>query len=108
MLLGGSRGSLLRRPFGGRRVVLDEKWRERRQCLGTSETPPHDPPVGPPAFAIDGRTAVGLCIDSNASGKRCAWAVNDKGEIDICTAHGCVELCTMQTRSRSLIASQNG
>ena len=43
-----------------------------------------------PAFAIDGRTAVGLCIDSTASGARCAWSVNDKGEIDICNKSGCV------------------
>lgn len=43
-----------------------------------------------PAWAIDGRTAVGMCIDSTASGARCAWAVNDKGEIDICNKNGCV------------------
>jgi hypothetical protein len=42
------------------------------------------------ALAIDGRTAVGVCIDSTASGARCAWAVNDKGEIDICNKNGCV------------------
>jgi hypothetical protein len=39
---------------------------------------------------IDGRTAVGVCVDSNASGARCAWSVNDKGEIDICNKSGCV------------------
>jgi hypothetical protein len=43
-----------------------------------------------PAWAIDGRTAVGMCIDSTASGARCSWAVNDKGEIDICNKNGCV------------------
>jgi len=43
-----------------------------------------------PAFAIDGRTAVGVCIDSTASGARCEWSVNDKGEIDICNKSGCV------------------
>jgi hypothetical protein len=42
------------------------------------------------AFATDGRTAVGLCIDSTATGARCAWSVNDKGEIDICNKSGCV------------------
>jgi hypothetical protein len=42
------------------------------------------------AFAIDGRNAVGVCIDSTASGAHCAWSVNDKGEIDICNKHGCV------------------
>ena len=41
-----------------------------------------------PALAIDGRTAVGVCIDSTAT--RCAWSVNDKGEIDICNQSGCV------------------
>ena len=43
-----------------------------------------------PAWAVDGRTAVGQCIDSTASGARCAWSVNDKGEIDICNQSGCV------------------
>jgi hypothetical protein len=43
-----------------------------------------------PALAIDGRTAVGVCIDSTASGARCEWSVNDKGEIDICNKSGCV------------------
>jgi hypothetical protein len=43
-----------------------------------------------PARAIDGRTAVGACIDSTASGARCGWSVNDKGEIDICNKNGCV------------------
>jgi hypothetical protein len=42
------------------------------------------------AFATDGRTAVGLCIDSTASGARCSWSVNDKGEINICNQNGCV------------------
>ena len=39
------------------------------------------------ALAIDGRNAVGMCIDA---GPKCAWSVNDKGEVDICTASGCV------------------
>ena len=39
------------------------------------------------ASAIDGRTAVGMCIDSKI---RCAWSVNDQGEIDICNKNGCV------------------
>ncbi|WP_149535530.1 hypothetical protein [Siccirubricoccus phaeus] len=43
-----------------------------------------------PALAVDGRTAVGMCIDSTANGSRCAWSVNDKGEIDICNKSGCV------------------
>jgi hypothetical protein len=43
-----------------------------------------------PAFAIDGRTAVGMCIDSTADGTRCAWNVNDKGQINICNKSGCV------------------
>lgn len=53
------------------------------------------------AWAVDGRTAVGMCIDSTASGARCAWSVNDKGEIDICNKNGCVycpsatDQCTM-------------
>ena len=42
------------------------------------------------AHATDGRTAVGMCIDSTASGARCEWSVNDKGEIDICNKNGCV------------------
>jgi len=42
------------------------------------------------AFATKGREAVGMCIDSTASGNRCAWSVNDKGEIDICNKNGCV------------------
>ncbi len=42
------------------------------------------------AHATDGQTAVGLCIDSTASGDRCAWSVNGKGEIDICNKSGCV------------------
>lgn len=65
-----------------------------------------------PAWATDGRTAVGMCIDSTASGARCAWSVNDKGEIDICNKNGCVycpsatEQCTVASKrprpSRSL------
>lgn len=42
------------------------------------------------AWATDGRTAVGMCIDSRASGARCEWSVNGKGEIDICNKNGCV------------------
>ena len=42
------------------------------------------------ARAIDGRNAVGMCIDSNDNGNVCAWSVNDKGEVDICTHSGCV------------------
>ena len=58
------------------------------------------------AFAVDGRTAVGMCIDSTASGARCAWSVNDKGEIDICNKNGCVtcpgaeQECTVAARGR--------
>lgn len=43
-----------------------------------------------PASATDGRTAVGLCIDSTASGARCGWAVGSDGSIDICNKNGCV------------------
>jgi hypothetical protein len=59
-----------------------------------------------PALAIDGRTAVGVCIDSTASGARCAWSVNDKGEIDICNKSGCVYCpsatgeCTVAAKGR--------
>lgn len=60
-----------------------------------------------PVHATDGRTAVGMCIDSTASGARCAWSVNDKGEIDICNKNGCVtcpsatDQCTVaRTRPR--------
>jgi hypothetical protein len=60
-----------------------------------------------PASAIDGRTAVGVCIDSTAGGARCAWSVNDKGEIDICNQSGCVycksgtDECTTTARGRA-------
>lgn len=59
-----------------------------------------------PAMAVDGRTAVGICIDSTASGARCEWSVNDKGEIDICNKSGCVYCpsatgdCTAAARGR--------
>lgn len=59
-----------------------------------------------PALAVDGRTAVGICIDSTASGARCAWSANDKGEIDICNKSGCVYCpsatgdCTAAARGR--------
>ncbi|MBW4419833.1 MAG: hypothetical protein KME13_11460 [Myxacorys californica WJT36-NPBG1] len=43
-----------------------------------------------PAWAIDGRTAVGMCIDSTASGARCGWSVSKDGSIDICNKNGCV------------------
>jgi hypothetical protein len=49
-----------------------------------------------PASAVDGRTAVGQCIDSTASGARCGWSVNDKGEIDICDKSGC-QYCASAT-----------
>jgi len=57
--------------------------------------------IAEPANAIDGRTAVGMCIDSTASGARCSWSVNGQGEIDICNKNGCVHCpsatseCTM-------------
>jgi len=59
-----------------------------------------------PSSATDGRTAVGMCIDSTASGARCAWSVNDKGEIDICNKNGCVYCpsadgqCTVAAKTR--------
>jgi len=59
-----------------------------------------------PSSATDGRTAVGMCIDSTASGARCAWSVNDKGEIDICNKNGCIYCpsaegqCTVASRTR--------
>jgi len=56
-----------------------------------------------PALAIDGRTAVGVCIDSTASGARCEWSVNDKGEIDICNKSGCV-YCPSATGECSVAA----
>jgi hypothetical protein len=43
-----------------------------------------------PAAATDGRTAVGMCIDSTASGARCGWAVGSDGSIDICNKNGCI------------------
>jgi hypothetical protein len=43
-----------------------------------------------PASAMDGRTAVEICINATASGENCVWAVNDKGEVDICSKSGCV------------------
>jgi hypothetical protein len=58
-----------------------------------------------PASAVDGRTAVGICIDSTASGARCAWSVNDKGEIDICNASGCV-FCPSATDQCSVARSR--
>lgn len=48
---------------------------------GTSSTP---------ATAPDAKTAVGRCINSFASGVPCAWSVNTKGEVDICSSGGCV------------------
>jgi hypothetical protein len=59
-----------------------------------------------PAFAVDGRTAVGMCIDGTAKGLRCGFSVNDKGEIDICNKNGCVycksatDQCTMARQGR--------
>lgn len=58
-----------------------------------------------PALATDGRTAVALCIDSSASGARCAWSVNDKGEIDICNKNGCV-YCPSATAQCSVARSR--
>lgn len=46
--------------------------------------------VASPAAATDGRTAVGMCIDSTASGARCGWAVGSDGSIDICNKNGCI------------------
>jgi hypothetical protein len=43
-----------------------------------------------PASAIDGRNAVNQCVNLTASGARCSWAVNSKGEVDVCTKSGCV------------------
>ena len=40
--------------------------------------------------AMDGRTAVGKCIDSTATGARCAWSVSKDGSIDICNKNGCI------------------
>jgi hypothetical protein len=42
------------------------------------------------AWATTGRDAVGMCIDSTASGARCGWAVSKDGSIDICNKNGCV------------------
>jgi hypothetical protein len=42
------------------------------------------------AWAVNGRTAVGNCIDSTASGARCGWAVSKDGSIDVCNKSGCV------------------
>ena len=62
--------------------------------------------VSTPASATKGREAVGMCIDSTANGSRCAWSVNDKGEIDICNKNGCVYCpsatsdCTVVSRAR--------
>jgi hypothetical protein len=43
------------------------------------------------ALATDGRTAVGMCIDSTATGARCGFNVDKTtGEIDICNKNGCV------------------
>jgi len=47
--------------------------------------------VASQALATDGRTAVGMCIDSTASGARCVWGVDkETGAIDICNKNGCV------------------
>jgi hypothetical protein len=43
-----------------------------------------------PSWAIDGRTAVGQCIDMTATGARCGWSVSQDGSIDICTKSGCI------------------
>ena len=70
---------------------------------GRRSDPPH---LASPAQVTDGRTAIGICIDSTASGARCEWSVNDKGEIDICNKNGCVycssatSQCTGASRTR--------
>ena len=57
-------------------------------------------------IAMDGRTAVGKCIDSTASGARCAWSVSEDGSIDVCDSSGCVTCpsatgtCTAARRGR--------
>jgi hypothetical protein len=61
--------------------------------------------VSTPAAAINGRDAVGQCIDSTASGSRCGWAVSKDGSIDICNKNGCVTCpsataeCTMARKN---------
>jgi hypothetical protein len=55
-----------------------------------------------PAIATTGREAVGMCIDSTASGARCAWSVNKKGEIDICNKSGCVH-CPSATEQCNVV-----
>lgn len=42
------------------------------------------------SFAVNGREAVGACIDSTATGARCGWAVSSDGSIDVCNKSGCV------------------
>jgi hypothetical protein len=42
------------------------------------------------SFAVNGREAVGACIDSTATGARCGWAVSTDGSIDVCDKSGCV------------------
>jgi hypothetical protein len=60
------------------------------------------------ADATNGRTAVGMCIDSTASGARCGWAVSDDGSIDICNKNGCVTCpsaegeCTVAARGKPM------
>lgn len=63
--------------------------------------------VATPALAVDGRSAVGVCIDSAASGAQCTWSVNSNGEIDICNKSGCVYCasataeCTTEAKGRT-------
>lgn len=57
------------------------------------------------AHAIDGRTAVGMCIDSTASGARCVWSVNPKGEVDICNKNGCVT-CPSATKECTMASTR--
>src|SRR5687767_6504951 len=58
-------------------------------------------------LAIDGRTAVGLCIDSTASGARCSWSVSKDGSIDICNKHGCVT-CPYRTSAGKVARKGRG
>ena len=84
-------------------AVLARPLRTARTYVAAGQIPPH---LASPAQVTDGRTAIGICIDSTASGARCEWSVNDKGEIDICNKNGCVycssatSQCTGASRTR--------
>jgi hypothetical protein len=101
-----------RRPSAGssgptrehrKNAVLARPLRTARTYVAARQIPPH---LASPALVTDGRTAIGICIDSTASGARCEWSVNDKGEIDICNKNGCVycpsatSQCTVASRTR--------